>query len=100
MKILLKLFAILAAFGMAPALAQVAPAPAVPAPASASSAAANHAASANRTAAAPTVAAPAPAAPSPDIGQPVDRLGLQTPVTPIGVSGLWFHNTILVPLIT
>jgi cytochrome c oxidase subunit 2 len=99
MKILPKLFAIAAAFGMVPAAALAAPAaPAAPAPTSASaSAAADHAA--NSAAAVPAMAAPAPLAPSADIGQPVDRLGLQPPVTPLGDRGLWFHNYILVPLI-
>lgn len=106
MKILPKLFAIAAAFGMAPAAALAAPsapaAPAAPAlatPAPSSSApAADHAA--NSAAAAPAMAAPAPLAPSADFGQPVDRLGLQSPVTPLGDRGLSFHNWVLVPLIT
>jgi cytochrome c oxidase subunit 2 len=99
MKTFPKLFAIAAAFGMAPAAALAAPAaPAAPAPTSASGpAAADHAA--NSAAAAPAVAAPAPQAPSAGIGQPMDQLGLQQPVSPIGERGLWFHNYILVPLI-
>src|SRR3954463_12158678 len=104
MKILLKLFAIAAAFGMAPAAALAAPAPVAPASATpatappASSATASDQ-SGNSAAAAPAVAAPAPAAPTPGFGQPEDRYGLQTPVSPIGVRGLWFHDYILVPLI-
>ena len=112
MKIFLKLFAIAAAFGLAPAAAQTnASPPAAPATASAPAAAqTNSAASASRSAApaaatqgnsaAPAVAAPVPQAPRADIGQPnPNSYGLQPPVSPIGVRGLWFHNTILVPLI-
>ena len=103
MKNFLKLFAIAAAFGMAPAASLAAPAPA---PAPAASAPAAPAASASATdhaanSAAPAVAAPAPAAPTAGIGQPVQgAYGLQDPVSPIGVRGLWFHDVILVPLIT
>jgi len=109
MKIFLKLFAIAAAFGMAPAAALAAPAPvapasAAPAPASAAPAAAANSAAAsdhgsNSAAAAPPVAAPTPAVPTAGYGQPEDRYGLQTPVSPIGLRGLWFHDKILVPLI-
>jgi cytochrome c oxidase subunit 2 len=99
MKIFPKLFAIAAAFGMAPAAALAVPAaPAAPAPASASATASDHAA--NSAAATLAVAAPAQQAPTPGIGQPADQLGLQQPVSPIGVRGLWFHNYVLVPLIT
>ena len=97
MKIFLKLFAIAAAFGMASAASLAAPAPA-PAPAAASAAPAASDRAANG--AAPAVAAPAPAAPSAGYGQPEDRFGLQQPVSPIGVRGLWFHDVILMPLIT
>jgi cytochrome c oxidase subunit II len=108
MKTFLKLFAIAAAFGMAPATAlaathaPAAPAPTAPAsasPASASSAPAASDQSGNSAAAAPAVAAPAPLAPTHDFGQPDDRYGLQQPVSPIGVRGLWFHDWILMPLI-
>ena len=97
MKIFLKLFAIAAAFGMAPAAALAAPAPvapasAAPAPASATPAPADNSAAAsdhgaNSAAAAPAVAAPAPAAPTAGIGQPADDYGLQPSVTPIGERG-------------
>jgi cytochrome c oxidase subunit 2 len=116
MKIFLKLFAIAAAFGMAPAAAQ---APAAPATANASSAAPaaagarDAAAAANTNASAPATstpsaanpaanapAPPTPLAATPAIGQPSDWYGLQQPVSPIGERGLWFHNWILVPLIT
>ena len=103
MKILLKLFAIAAAFGMAPAAALAAPAPA-PSPAAAAPAASSTSAAseraANSAAAAPAVAAPAPTAPTADFGQPGDWEGLQPTVSPIGERGLWFHNWILMPLIT
>ena len=105
MKTFLKLFAIAAAFGMAPAAALAAPAPAAPAtarsaaPATASSAPAASDQSANSAAAAPAVAAPTPLAPANGFGQPEDRLGLQQPVSPIGVRGLWVHDWILMPLI-
>jgi cytochrome c oxidase subunit 2 len=106
MKIFLKLFAIAAAFGMAPAAAQTAASPpAAPAAASAPAPQGNSAAPAPAShvpaatsAAAP--AAPAPLAPRAGIGQPnPDSYGLQPTVSPIGVRGLWFHNNILVPLI-
>jgi cytochrome c oxidase subunit 2 len=86
MKTLFKLFAIAAAFGMAPAaaLAAVAPAPATTA------------------AAAPAASVPAPAraAPTPGVGQPTERIGLQPQVSEIGEEAVWFHNAILMPLIT
>jgi len=99
MKIFLKLFAIAAAFGMAPATALAAPS-APPAPATASSAPAASDHGGNSAAAAPVVAAPTPTAPTPGIGQPTaEDYGLQQPVSPIGVRGLWFHDNILMPLI-
>jgi cytochrome c oxidase subunit 2 len=124
MKTFLKLFAIAAAFGLAPAaVPAAAQAPAAPATANvgsatpaqvlpsrdATAAATTNAAapattppSAAANSAAANAAAPPPVslAPSADIGQPsAERLGLQQPVSPIGERGLWFHNTILVPLI-
>jgi len=88
MKTFLKLFAIAAAFGMAPAAAPaVAPAPAT---ANAASAASN----------ATAIAAPAATAPTPGIGQPDGRMGLQDQFSPIGEEALWFHDIILMPLIT
>jgi cytochrome c oxidase subunit 2 len=110
MKIIFKLAAVAAAFGLAPAagLAAVpgappgttdtptlapAPAPGVaPAPAEA-------AANAATPAAAPAVAPPR-TAPTAGIGQPDGRLGLQEQVSPIGQEAAWFHNVILMPLIT
>jgi cytochrome c oxidase subunit 2 len=95
MKTFSKALAIAAAFALAPAAA-LAVAPAAPpgttdTPAVAAPAASNAAAPA---------ALPA-TAPDPGIGQPrADALGLQQPVTPIGEEGFWFHNMILMPLIT
>jgi cytochrome c oxidase subunit 2 len=105
MKIFLKLFAIAAAFGMAPAAAPAAPAPIAPATASSTAPAASGGTTAasdqsGNSAAAPAVAAPAQLAPVPGVGQPDGRYGLQDPVSPIGVRGLFFHNWVLVPLIT
>jgi cytochrome c oxidase subunit 2 len=95
MKTLLKILTAAAAFGLVPLAAtaqNAAPAPAAAAPA-ASAASAD--ASAN-------VQAPAlpKAAPTPGIGQPDGRMGLQEQVTPIGREAAWFHNVLLVPIIT
>jgi cytochrome c oxidase subunit 2 len=38
--------------------------------------------------------------PMPGIGQPDGRMGLQDQFTPIGEEAAWFHNVILMPLIT
>jgi len=94
MKTLLKLFAIAAAFGMAPAaaLAAVAPAPAATSNAAAAAAAAAPAAA--------SVPAPPRAAPVAGIGQPSpDRIGLQPQVSEIGEEAAWFHDIILMPVI-
>ena len=112
MKILFKLAAVAAAFGLAPAAALAvvpgappgttdsptltAPPPATPAaPAPATTAAAP--AEGNQAAAVP---APPRTAPTPGIGQPDGRYGLQDQVSPIGQEAFWFHNRILMPLIT
>ena len=91
MKTLLKLFAIAAAFGMAPAAA-----------------ARRRGARAGR----PPMRPPPPAARRrpcrrrraprrpPGIGQPTERIGLQPQVSPIGEEAAWFHDIILMPLIT
>ncbi|HEV7660971.1 MAG TPA: cytochrome c oxidase subunit II [Allosphingosinicella sp.] len=110
MKIIFKLAAVAAAFGLAPAAGlaampgappgttdtpTLAPAPApgvAPAPAEAT-------ANAATPAAAPAVAPPR-TAPTAGIGQPDGRLGLQEQVSPIGQEAAWFHNVILMPLIT
>jgi cytochrome c oxidase subunit II len=103
MKTFLKLAAFAAAFGMAPAAIQAAPA--APATAAAPAAApapapSDAAAPATSNAAAPAVAAPPVTAPTPGIGQPDGRYLLQDQVTPIGEEAAWFHNVILLPLIT
>ncbi|HTU09530.1 MAG TPA: cytochrome c oxidase subunit II [Allosphingosinicella sp.] len=116
MKILFKLAAIATAFGLAsgasaqaPATANAAaPVAAAPAPAAAAPAAAP---AANETAAAPAAAnaatpaaapaAPERTAPTAGIGQPSPgHLGLQPQVSPIGEEASWFHDVILMPLIT
>ena len=122
MKILNKLLVLAAALGMTPAAAfaqpaapsatatapapapalQPAPGPAAPpalagamsAPAAATSAGATPA---NATAAVPAMPR---AAPTPGIGQPDERIGLPDQFSPIGVEAYWFHNTLLVPIIT
>ncbi len=93
MKTLTKLLAIAAAFGLAPAAAlatAAAPAPTAAAPAAGEVA----------NAAAPVAPAVPRTAPTPGIGQPDGRYGLQDQVSPIGHEAAWFHNVILVPLIT
>jgi cytochrome c oxidase subunit 2 len=87
MKTLLKLFAIAAALGMAPAAGSAAVAPA---PATANAAAP----------AAASVPAPPRTAPTLGIGQPTQRIGLQPQVSPIGEEAAWFHDIVLMPLIT
>jgi cytochrome c oxidase subunit 2 len=60
---------------------------------------------------APTVSPSAPAtaakptdiqhlAPTPGVGMPTDHIGLQPQVTPIGQEAAWFHDTILVWMMT
>jgi cytochrome c oxidase subunit 2 len=43
---------------------------------------------------------PARTAPNRTVGQPTGAMGFQPQVTPIGEEALWFHNVILMPLIT
>jgi cytochrome c oxidase subunit 2 len=93
MKTLFKLVAIAAAFGLAPAAIAAAPAPVTTA------APADAAATANENAA-EAPAAPEALAPTPGIGQPDGRYGLQDMVTPIGEEAAWFHDIILLPVIT
>jgi cytochrome c oxidase subunit 2 len=129
MKTLLKLIAAAAAFGMAPAAlhAQAAPAAApaaqAPAPAAAPAAGAPRDAISANSQAAPAQpeefnadpdnrgegpsnasvlsSSLARTAPEATVGQPVaDEWGFQPQVTPIGEKGLWFHNAILMPIIT
>src|SRR5688572_28248746 len=122
MKTIFKLFAIAAAFGLAPATAfaqAAAPAPAAEkaAPPSDSISAASQAAPAqpqevsdpaianigteepsDATVANATMASRA--TPTPGIGQPDGRMGFQDQVTEIGERASWFHNWILLPIIT
>jgi cytochrome c oxidase subunit 2 len=121
MKTPLKLILAAAAFALAPAaaLSQAAPAPAAPAPAPSAQAprdaisANSQAAPAQPEAMSPaetgmeepsnaSVLASSPARTAPDatVGQPTGAMGFQPQVTPIGEEALWFHNVILMPLIT
>ncbi len=43
---------------------------------------------------------PARTAPDATVGQPTGGMGFQPQVTPIGEEALWFHNALLMPLIT
>jgi cytochrome c oxidase subunit 2 len=99
MKTIYKLAAIAAAFGLAPGAALAAAPAAVPAPTAAAAPATADAAASNVAATAPAPALPR-TAPTPGIGQPDGRLGLQDQVSPIGQEAYWFHETILMPLIT
>jgi cytochrome c oxidase subunit 2 len=115
MKILLTLAAVAAAFGMAPAAAQQ-PAPAAQPAAqqpvdsiSAESQASpaqpeevSDPAVANITGEEPSNASVARSAMSPDptIGQPTGEMGLQPQVTTLGRDLAWFHNDLLLPIIT
>ena len=110
MKTLLKIFAIAAALGLAPAAAmaqdnaaQPATATALPAQpqdASAPPLASGGEAPAPAEVAATTKAAAAPAATKPTVGvgMPDGRMGLQDQFTPIGEEASWFHNSILMPI--
>src|SRR5215213_2690557 len=117
MKTPLKLILAAAAFALAPAaaLSQAAPAPAAAAPAAQ---APRDAISANSQAAPaqpqemnqpqgeePSNAqvlssSPARTAPDATVGQPTGYAGFQPQVTPIGQEALWFHNKLLMPIIT
>jgi cytochrome c oxidase subunit 2 len=100
MKTILKLVAVAAAFGLAPAAIHAAPAaPATTAaPAASLPAPADAAAAATTNAVAPA-AAPEATAPTAGIGQPDGRMGLQDQFSPIGEEAAWFHDVILLPLI-
>ena len=43
---------------------------------------------------------PARTAPDAAVGQPTGAMGFQPQVTPIGQEALWFHNWLLMPIIT
>ncbi len=101
MKTFFKALAIAAALGLAPAAA-LAQETSAAAPTAAQSPAAAPVSPGEASAPAPsgTSAALPRAAPEPGIGQPDGRFSLQDQVTPIGQEAAWFHNVILLPLIT
>jgi cytochrome c oxidase subunit 2 len=119
MKTLLKFFAAAAAFGMLPAASAAQPAASAPAVVAPKGAPPSDAISAQSQAApaqpeqisgsnmgngeSPAntqVASMVSAKPTPGIGQPTEWVGFQPQVTPIGEEALWFHDWILMPLIT
>ena len=130
MKTLFKLFAVAAAFGLAPAAALAQAAPATPAPAQPAAQAAQPSAPPTDAISAASQAAPAqpqdssapplatpqeapseanvaeavtftsPSRAEIGIGQPDGRFSLQDQFTPIGEEGAWFHDWILMPSIT
>jgi cytochrome c oxidase subunit 2 len=119
MKTFFKIFAAVAALGLAPAAAIGQAAPAAPAPAAQPAAAPAPAAALPAQPSEVSPAAPASGGvqpsdaavaqsayrstivPDPEIGQPKNgRMGLQEQVTAIGEEAAWFHNAILLPAIT
>lgn len=117
MKKLIAMFAVAVALGLSPAaaLAQAqpaqapaaqpaptgTPAEALPLPAQPQDASAPASPTATPAAEAATPAQTFPhQAPTPGIGQPDGRMGLQDQFSPIGVDGAWFHDVILMPIIT
>ena len=105
MKTFLKLIAVAAAFGLAPAAAVAAAAPTAQAlPAQPEQVSPSTLASGGEAPSDATVAAEAPmiarTAPTPSVGQPDGRMGLQEQFTPIGEEAAWFHDIILTPVIT
>jgi cytochrome c oxidase subunit 2 len=106
MKSLLKILVVAAAFGLAPsaALAQPNPAPAAAAeqaqPAAEPSATSAPAAANDNAAPAAAAASFPHMAPTPGIGQPKGHWGFQPQYGEIGEQALWFHNIILMPIIT
>jgi cytochrome c oxidase subunit 2 len=119
MKTPLKLILAAAAFALAPAaaLAQAAPAPAAAQPAAQAPADAvsanSQAAPAQPEAMSPPVtsqeepsnaqvlsSSAARTAPDAAVGQPTGAMGFQPQVTPIGQEALWFHDALLMPIIT
>ena len=112
MKILIKLIAVAAAFGLSPtsAFAQEAPAPTAVAPAAESQAAPAQPEEVSPDQAAVNPEEPSDATvakstyastmmPEPGVGQPDGRMGLQDQFTEIGEEAAWFHNVILLPVI-
>ena len=101
-----------AASAQAPAAAPVTASPTATATAPASGQAPATVSSATAPTPAPAAAATQPAAaaaktpipqfygPTPGIGQPTDRIALQPQETELGKYAAWFHNAILMPIIT
>jgi cytochrome c oxidase subunit 2 len=101
-----------AALAQAPAAAPVTASPTATATAPSAGQAPQVVTSTSAPAAAPTAPATQPAAssaktpipefygPTPGIGQPTDAIGLQPQVTELGRYAAWFHNVILLPIIT
>jgi cytochrome c oxidase subunit 2 len=104
MKTTLKLILAAAAFALAPAaaLSQGAPAPAATQPAAQAPAAAPPEVSNQAEPSNAQVLSGSPAVTAPDatVGQPTGAVGFQPQVTPIGREALWFHNVLLMPIIT
>lgn len=119
MKTLLKLIAVAAAFGLTPAAALAQDAnqaqAATGAPIDAVSAQSQASPAQPQEVSDPGLAAPtgeepsdaavaqstiAPVSPQPGIGQPDGRMNLQDQFTPIGEEAAWFHNVLLLPVIT
>ncbi|HLL30725.1 MAG TPA: cytochrome c oxidase subunit II [Allosphingosinicella sp.] len=119
MKTPLKLILAAAALALAPAaaFAQAAPASAPAAPAPAAQAPRDSISAASQAAPAQPeemnqpqgegpsnaqvlASSPARTAPDATVGQPTQALGFQPQVTPIGEEALWFHNALLMPVIT
>ena len=111
MKTLLKILVLAAALGLAPSVATaqhnpnvepvLAPAQQAQLPAQPSSATAPAAVNDNQSPA--TVAAQAPlnqSRPIEGVGQPDGRMGFQDQFTDIGKDALWFHDILLMPIIT
>jgi cytochrome c oxidase subunit II len=100
MKTPLKLILAAFAFALAPAaaLSQAAPASTPPAPTAPAAQSPSDAIGANSQAAPAT--GPARTSPDATVGQPTTHVGFQPQVTPIGDEALWFHNVLLMPIIT
>ena len=99
MKTFFKLFAIAAAFGLAPAAAFAAAWRPRRPPTRQRRRARRRAPAATQCRGAGRRAVPR-TAPTPGIGQPDGRMALQDQVSPIGEEASWFHDVILMPLIT
>lgn len=122
MKTLLKIIAVAAAFGLAPAAAMAQPASGArpvpvtqqavpdtlpgtgvevpPQPGAVSDPAVANIAGEEPADAEVAQTTIAPVSPQPGIGQPDGRMNLQDQFTPIGEEAAWFHNVILLPAIT